>query len=73
MNYFEGDVLTTDDQMIKLNRIMGTYEKPSTQPQPRGLVKYVRWTWKDGIVLYTINENVGESRVSQILMRKKKT
>ena len=57
MHYFQGDVLTTNDQKAKLNHMLDT--GLNSQLQSRALVKDVRRTWTNGIVPFVIKENVG--------------
>ena len=62
MHYFQGDVLTTEDQMAKLNYMLdsATNSQPASQLHSRALVRNVRRTWKDGIVPYVIKKGVGK-------------
>ena len=59
MHYFQGDVLTTNDQMAKLNHMLDTGSDADGQLQSRALVKDVRRTWKNKIVPYVIKKDVG--------------
>ena len=59
-HYFQGDMLTTKGQIGKINDLL--YHVSSTsrnQPQLRALIKDVSRTWKNGVVPYTIQDNVG--------------
>ena len=59
MHYFQGDVLTTNDQMAKLNHMLDTGSQADDQLHSRALVKDVRRTWAKGIVHYVIRKDVG--------------
>mgnify|MGYP002804199384 FL=1 len=60
MHYFQGDVLTTNDQNAKLNRMLD--RGLNSQLQSRALVKDVRRTWTNGIVPFVIKDNVDNVR-----------
>ena len=61
MHYFQGDVLTTEDQMAKLNNMLDsdTDSQSTSQLHSRALIKNLRRTWKNGVVPYAIKKGVG--------------
>ena len=61
MHYFQGDVLTTEDQMAKLNNMLDsdTDSQSTSQLHSRALIKNLRRTWKNGVVPYVIKKGVG--------------
>ena len=59
MHYFQGDVLTTNDQKAKLDHMLDTSSNANSQLHSRALVKDVRRTWEKGIVPYVIKSDVG--------------
>lgn len=64
-NFFEGDILTTPEQMKRINRLLFHYHDTTNsvdRPDVRGLVKDVRKTWPNGIVYYKISNLLGPDR-----------
>ncbi|XP_028414954.1 zinc metalloproteinase nas-13-like isoform X1 [Dendronephthya gigantea] len=61
MHYFQGDVLTTNDQMAKLTKMLDS-STADDQPHSRALVKNVRRTWRKKVVPYVIAKGVDKFR-----------
>ena len=62
-HYFEGDMILTQKQTLMFHHIFDTdsQSEPYSNTFRRGLVKDMGRTWKDAIVYYTMNPNVGRS------------
>ena len=68
--YFQGDLLTTSDQMGKINGLL-SHDSPNFahQPEARALIKNVRRIWENGVVPFTIEEKVGWYQLKYIVIQ----
>ena len=69
-NFFEGDILTTPEQMKAINQLIFHHthdgSKSVEKPYTRGLVKDMRRIWPQGIVYYKISDSLPSDRQQMI-------